>query len=96
MAKVKDITGQHFGSLTVKARAPGMSPQGQAIWVCSCACGNETIVRGYSLRHGDTKSCGCRALRNLRKLRNKNGNPYPNNDQNWNSPVDILDLEEML
>ena len=32
---------------------------GRVYWHCKCTCGNETDVRGDSLRSGDTKSCGC-------------------------------------
>lgn len=29
------------------------------MWLCRCDCGNITTVRTYSLKCGDTKSCGC-------------------------------------
>lgn len=57
-AFVIDLTGQTFGRLTVLQRV-GTSEDGQATWLCKCKCRNETIVRGASLRRGDTRSCGC-------------------------------------
>ena len=67
MPKRIDITGQKFGKLTVIGRAGtrysglGKYKGGQAVtmWKCLCDCGNETNVRGDSLRRGDTQSCGC-------------------------------------
>lgn len=31
----------------------------QICWRCKCLCGKEIIVKGNSLRNGNTKSCGC-------------------------------------
>ena len=28
-------------------------------YLCKCSCGNTAIVKGKSLRNGDTRSCGC-------------------------------------
>lgn len=62
---VDDLTGQHFGSLTVVRRA-GSTIDGKtgrakhAIWHCVCSCGKELDVMGFSLKNGDTTSCGCR------------------------------------
>lgn len=54
----KDLTGQQFGLLTVIGRV-GNDKQGNALWRCRCDCGNETIIRGYLLRAGNARSCGC-------------------------------------
>ena len=51
-----DLTGQRFGRLVVVRRdtaAPG------TVWICACDCGKHTSVQAYSLRSGDSKSCGC-------------------------------------
>ena len=58
MAPIKDITGQRFGNLTVVAYA-GLNQRHEATWRCICSCGKETVVTGYKLRSGWTKSCGC-------------------------------------
>lgn len=63
MAKrVKDLTGQRFGRLEVIAYA-GNDKRGKSMWLCRCTgedCGGRQVtVLGYSLRGGDTNSCGC-------------------------------------
>lgn len=57
MGKVKDVTGQRFGRLTV-IRFVEVKDR-QAFFECVCDCGNHTIVSGHNLRRGHTKSCGC-------------------------------------
>jgi hypothetical protein len=51
----EDLTGRTFGLLTVLGYA---GPRTYA-WNCRCACGREVVVKGGSLRYGETKSCGC-------------------------------------
>ena len=53
-----DLTGQPFGRLVV-IREYGRDKGGQVTWLCKCDCGAEIVVRGYSLRSENTKSCGC-------------------------------------
>lgn len=53
MSKKIDLTGQHFGRLTV------LNYVGNRKWECKCDCGNTKIIRGDSLRNGYTNSCGC-------------------------------------
>lgn len=68
----KDITGSVFGGLLVIAFAYTGNYR-QSYWVCKCLyCGNELIVRGSSLKGGDTKSCGCK------------GNMRAENHYKWN------------
>ncbi len=55
---VKDLNGQRFNKLTI-LRRHGSSRQGRARWKCKCDCGEETVVIGYDLTSGNTKSCGC-------------------------------------
>ncbi len=58
-AKV-ELLGKVFGKLTVISEN-GKDLQGAYLWRCQCECGKETVVRSWSLRAGDTKSCGCLA-----------------------------------
>lgn len=59
--KTKDISGQVFSRLT--AIRPLVSVKRGLIyktyWLCSCSCGNETVVFADKLAHGHTQSCGC-------------------------------------
>ena len=58
MSKVKDLTGQRFGRLTVIRRA-GSNNNGRALWFCKCDCGNVDVKIGKLLLNGHCKSCGC-------------------------------------
>ena len=58
LSKRIDITGQQFGELTVLGYAETI--KSCAYWKCQCSCGNIVKVRGDHLRHGQTKSCGCK------------------------------------
>lgn len=58
MGKIKDLTGQKFGHLTVLEITPERRNR-QVVWKCQCDCGNITYVVGASLRNGHTQSCGC-------------------------------------
>lgn len=59
-----DLTNQRFGYLTVLERAGSYERNGKksgimALWKCRCDCGNTIVTTGFSLRCGDTISCGC-------------------------------------
>ena len=43
MGKIKDITGQRFGKLTVQYMLPERKNR-QVVWHCQCDCGKETDV----------------------------------------------------
>lgn len=61
--KIRDLTGQKFGQLTVIKRADDYilkNGRRKIMWLCECDCGNKNvIVRGEDLRSGHTKTCGC-------------------------------------
>ena len=59
MGAFVDLTGQKFGRLTV-LQCAGRDNVGRALWQCRCQCdGRVVIVASYSLRSGNSRSCGC-------------------------------------
>lgn len=58
MSKVKDLTEQRFGYLTVINRGEN-DKYGNARWNCKCECGNYKTILGQRLIAGITRSCGC-------------------------------------
>jgi hypothetical protein len=58
MSKVRDLTGQKFGRLTVVS-LDSVTKHRKAKWLCKCDCGKSHIVDGASISAGKTKSCGC-------------------------------------
>lgn len=79
MAKVKDLIGQKFGRLTVIGKADYyISPKGQQQmqWLCECVCGKKLVVRATNLKSGNSKSCGCWNIEQIKKSENKN-KKYP-------------------
>jgi len=65
MGKFVDLTGQKFGRLTVLERVKNDN-YGHVRWLCQCECNKRTLVKGYNLKSGHTKSCGC-LMRELKK-----------------------------
>jgi len=57
MRRLKDLSGERFGSLTVIDRAPNLGKK--TAWNVRCDCGTEKQVRGEAMTRGDTVSCGC-------------------------------------
>lgn len=53
-----DETGNRYGHWFVLSRAEEDKGR-SAAWVCRCDCGIVKAVKGDSLRHGRSKSCGC-------------------------------------
>ena len=53
-----DLTGQRFGDLLVLEECG--KKRKEIAWKCICSCGKTTVVPGYYLRTGHTKSCGCK------------------------------------
>lgn len=56
--KAIDLTGKIFGRLTV-TRREFVEKSKDAMWLCSCECGNHKIVSSHNLKIGNTASCGC-------------------------------------
>lgn len=63
-----DLKGQRFGYLTVidrngsHVRRTGQKSGFNAVWTCKCDCGEIVDVLGFSLKNGDTTSCGCKKM----------------------------------
>lgn len=60
MSRLKDLTGQRFGMLTVLHRAE--KPYPSVYWTCRCDCGKILDVAANNLARGHTVSCGCRRV----------------------------------
>lgn len=57
MPKALDLTGQRFGRLVARRKAPSRS--GKTYWLCKCDCGNWKEIQTSHLTNNQTKSCGC-------------------------------------
>lgn len=55
-----DITGRHYGMLTVIKKTNQKTSNGCVIWECKCDCGNITYVSYSNLHRQMTQSCGCK------------------------------------
>ena len=76
MPKIKDLTGQKFGRLTVIKFAGKID--GYNKWMCRCECNpeKEKPVETYCLNSGKTKSCGCLRDESTLKRFTKHGKRY--------------------
>lgn len=66
MAKIKDLTRQKFGKLTILSKAEDKIyyrkdglVRYRAAYNCLCDCGVEKIILSENIKSGDAKSCGC-------------------------------------
>lgn len=55
--RLKGLEGRRFGRLVVIKFAEMRSSE--SFWLCRCDCGSSAEVRGWMLRDGSTRSCGC-------------------------------------
>jgi len=72
MGKLKDLTGQRFGALTVLSREPDCE---RTSWRCKCDCGKEYVALSTNLLRGAVTSCGCGMYRHA-KLRGGHHMPH--------------------
>ena len=72
MGKLRDISGQRFGRLTA-VKPVGRAKNRQAIWLCNCECGNETVSSSNNLLYGTMRSCGCLKNEMISNLNRKHG-----------------------
>lgn len=66
MGKFINLSGNTYGRLKVISFAYYKDNNSQ--WNCICSCGNSSIVKGYNLRNGRVKSCGCYRKENTPRL----------------------------
>jgi|SRR5579862_4778963 len=59
MSRRKNELGKKYGLWRVVSRARTLKRKGKVItrWHCTCACGARAIVRGYTLRSGNSTGC---------------------------------------
>lgn len=68
-----DISGQRWGRL-VAIRQVGYTTveqtgKRQAVWLWQCDCGNTKEIPATQVKHGGTRSCGCKAMEHITELR---------------------------
>ncbi len=68
-----NITGQRWGRLVairqVGYTEPKSTGQRQALWLWQCDCGNQKEIPATQVKHGGTRSCGCKANEHITALR---------------------------
>ena len=65
---MNDLRGQRFGRLLVLCYS-GKDKRGNACFACRCDCGAIIRTRGFGLKSGHAKSCGClQKERTLKKI----------------------------
>ena len=69
---VIEMVGEKFGRLLVIEEAGRID--GLAAWLCKCDCGTQKIIRGSSLRKGQSRSCGC-LTKEVKEIRHDNMYP---------------------
>lgn len=103
MGKLRDLTGQKIGMLTVIGR-DNDSQDGKVRWLCKCDCGNPKLksITTSNLSNHKTRSCGCIFTEMLHKRKKHNtydlsgeyGIGYTSNVNSKNENVFYFDLED--
>ena len=73
MSNLINLAANRFGRLTVIKRVSNVTGRREAMWLCACDCGQETVIRGSHLTSGAIVSCGCQGLENSSKARITHG-----------------------
>lgn len=66
--KINNILGKTFGYYRVESMSKKRMKSRGKYYNCICKCGNRRAVLGSSLISGKSKSCGCMAKENIRKI----------------------------
>lgn len=83
-ARLKDLTGQTFGRLTVTGLNGFRGSW--SYWDTRCDCGNTKVAKGALLVQGQTRSCGCLASETTaarNKANIKHGASYTSEYRTW-------------
>lgn len=83
--RLKDLTGQTFGDLTVLYRTQN-SRSNATKYQCQCSCGKEVDAYATHLVSGNTKSCGCKRIKSGSEHHQWNGVGEISGDW-WSSKV---------
>lgn len=89
MSKLRDLTGERFGKLTVLCRDTNIYPnkKKETRWICKCDCGNTISAISYDITSGHTNSCGCfhvsQARKFLTNLKSKNENYHLSKNKSY-------------
>lgn len=65
------LEGKRFGRLLVELQAESISIA--TAYTCLCDCGIRKVIRGVSLRKGDTTSCGCMRAEKMAEKQYRHG-----------------------
>lgn len=84
MSKMRDLSGQKFGRLSVLNLA-GKAKNKNMLWKCLCECGKETVVASSNLVRGVTRSCGCFRTEREREANTKHGQHGTGAHKSWMS-----------
>ena len=72
----KDLTNQRFGKLIALYPTSERTNSRHVIWYCKCDCGKDYKVSSSALLTGNTKSCGCLGVENLKNAWLQNQEDY--------------------
>lgn len=72
MSRLVDLTGQRFGRWTVLSRAEN-DHLGRSRWHVECDCGSVDIRSSNTLRTGNSQSCGCFRIDQIKKANTTHG-----------------------
>ncbi len=70
--RIPNLIGKKFHLLTVVSFS-GKDKRNNSLWECLCDCGNTKIIRGFFLKNGETKSCGCLVINQLKDISTTHG-----------------------
>jgi hypothetical protein len=90
MPKIKNLTGETFGKLTVLEQATEREGR-YIVWKCRCVCGSTVLASSKKLQRGTIISCGCDGAE-----ARKRGAPYEDiTDQRFGDLVAVRRAESV-